>query len=318
MAKVLLTGGAGFIGSHVLDRLAAQGDQVVVVDDFNDYYDPKFKEANIRTHENQPGVDVIKGSITDLSLLEHIFETHRFDTVVHLAARAGVRPSIADPLLYQKVNVEGTANLLEHCRNFSVSRFVFASSSSVYGNQQKTPFSETDPVDRPISPYAATKRATELIAHAYHHHFGIKCIGLRFFTVYGERGRPDMAPYLFTQAVLEGKPIKKFGDGTSRRDYTYIEDIVDGVMRCLDKDLGYEIINLGNHSPITLNDFIAVLEELIGKKARIIPHPMQAGDVEKTHADIAKAKELLGWEPKTPFREGLEKFIAWYKANRMS
>lgn len=315
--RILLTGGAGFIGSHVLDRLVTGGARIVVVDDFNDYYNPAFKEQNITAHRENPAVKIVRGSITDMGVLEDAARGETLDVIIHLAARAGVRASIAAPLLYQKVNVEGTNNLLELARARGIKRFVFASSSSVYGDQKKTPFSESDPVDHPISPYAATKRATELIAHAYHHLFGINCIGLRFFTAYGERGRPDMAPYLFTDAVLNGKPIKKFGDGTTRRDYTYIADIADGVVQCLGLSHGYEIINLGNNHPVSLNEFIGLLERITGVKANIIAESMQPGDVTQTYADVAKAKRLLDWEAKTPFAEGLERFVAWYKKERL-
>ncbi len=311
--KILLTGGAGFIGSHVLDELLKRGAGVVVIDDFNDFYNPEFKEQNLAGRK----CDLRRGDITDFKFLEKIFETEKFDCVVHMAARAGVRPSIANPLLYQKVNVGGTANLLELCRINSIKKFVFASSSSVYGNQEKIPFSESDSVEEPISPYAATKHAAEVLVHTYHHLFGIKSTILRFFTVYGERGRPDMAPYLFTGKILRGEPIQKFGDGSTKRDYTYISDIVDGVIKAIEKDLEFEIINLGNNNPISLNEFISTIEELTGKKAVIENSPVQTGDVNQTCADISKAKILLDWQPKTSFKDGMRRFIDWYKANRL-
>ncbi|MFA5075833.1 MAG: GDP-mannose 4,6-dehydratase [Patescibacteria group bacterium] len=313
--RVLVTGGAGFIGSHVCDYLVNQGHEVFCLDNFNDYYNPAFKEQNVAINSGKSNHHLLRGDITDLDFLKSVF-TNKFDKVIHLAARAGVRPSIADPLLYQKVNVEGTANLLEMCRQNGIKDFIFASSSSVYGNNKKIPFSETDPVDNPISPYAATKKAMELLAHTYHHLFGLNCIGLRFFTVYGERGRPDMAPYLFTQWIDQGQEVKRFGQGDTKRDYTYIQDIVSGVVACLDKDFGYEIINLGNNQPVVLSHFIAIVEGLLGKKANIKQYPMQPGDVDITYADIRKAQKLLGYQPKTTIEEGMDKFVSWYKINR--
>ncbi len=318
MKTIMVTGGAGFIGSHVVDRLIERGEKVVVIDDFNNFYKPNFKEENIACHLDNKNFKLYRGDITDWKFLTNVFQKEKIDKVLHLAARAGVRPSIKDPNLYQRVNISGTQNLLELARRNHIKDFIFASSSSVYGNQKKIPFSEDDSADRPISPYGATKRATELLAYAYHNLFGMNCIGLRFFTVYGERGRPDMAPYLFTESMFEGKEIQRFGDGTTKRDYTYVGDITDGVMKCLDKNFGYEIINLGNNKPITLNEFIKTLENIIGIKAKIVPNPEQPGDVKVTYADISKAKKLLGWEPKTTLSEGLGKFVEWYKKSRFT
>lgn len=314
--KILLTGGAGFIGSHTLDALVSEGYSVAVIDDFNDYYSPAFKEENIEPHKNNPRVSIYRGSITDQNFLAKIFSKENFDAVIHLAARAGVRPSIANPKLYQEVNVGGTENLLECCREQGIKKFIFASSSSVYGNQTKVPFSETDSV-QPISPYAETKKSMELLAQSFHLLYGMQCIGLRFFTVYGERGRPDMAPYLFTEKILRGQEIQKFGDGTTKRDYTYISDILSGILGCLTLSAGYEIINLGNNQPVSLNDFIALLEKITGKKALIKKMPMQPGDVNLTFADITKAKQLLGWQPTTSLEQGLRRFVSWYVANRL-
>lgn len=317
-SKILVTGGAGFIASHVLDSLMKKGAQkVVVVDDFNGFYNPDFKEQNLAGFKNDPRVEVVRGDILDFSLLERVFKQHNFDVVVHMAARAGVRPSIADPRLYQKVNIEGTQNIFELSRLYGSPKVVFASSSSVYGNQKKTPFSEDDAADKPISPYAATKRAAELLAFTYYHLFGIKSVGLRFFTVYGERGRPDMAPYIFAEKILKGEKIKRFGDGSTRRDYTYVSDIVEGVISAIEADLEHEIINLGNNQPITLNEFISAIEKAAGKKAQIEECPVQPGDVEQTYADISKAGRLLGWKPKTPFQDGIERFVSWFKENRL-
>lgn len=228
-----------------------------------------------------------------------------------------MRPSIQNPILYEKVNVEGTGIILEAAKRHEVKDMILASSSSVYGNQKKIPFSEEDSVDHQVSPYAATKRAMELLAHTYHYLWKMNIICLRFFTAYGERGRPDMAPYLFTEKALKGEEIQKFGDGSSKRDYTYIKDIIDGIVRCIGKNLGYEIINLGNGNPVSLNDFIRAIEKATGKKANIKRMPRQIGDVEETYANIAKAERLLGWEPRTSLEEGLQKFVRWYRENRV-
>lgn len=312
--RLLITGCAGFIGSHVCEALLKRGDSVVGVDDLNDYYDVKNKEKNLATlkHKN---FKFFKEDIRNYEELRKIFDKEKPDKVVHIAARAGVRPSIQFPLLYQQVNVGGTLNLLDLAKDFKVKSFVFASSSSVYGNQKKTPFSETDNVDNPISPYAATKKAAELLCHTYHHLYKMKITCLRFFTVYGPRGRPDMAPYLFTDLISKGKPIHKFGDGTTQRDYTYIADIVKGVIVAIDRELDFEIINLGNNKPVMLNDFIQVIEKTTGKKAIIKEMPMQPGDVDITYADISKASKLLGYKPETSIEEGMKKFVEWYKEN---
>jgi UDP-glucuronate 4-epimerase len=313
---ILLTGGAGFIGSNTLNALVKAGHSIVVIDDFNDYYNPVFKEENIAPFINNSSVKIYRGSITDFPFLQNIFLNEKFDAVIHLAARAGVRPSIANPKLYQEVNVVGSENLLELCKEHGIKKFIFASSSSVYGNQTKVPFSETDEIV-PISPYAETKKSLELLAYSYHLLYEMSCIGLRFFTVYGEKGRPDMAPYLFTEKLLKGEEIQKFGDGSTRRDYTYIDDIVEGILRCLDVQVGYEIINLGNNSPVSLNEFIALLEKITGQKAKIKKLGMQPGDVNVTYADITKAKTILHWSPKTSLEEGLTKFVGWFRVNRL-
>lgn len=315
--KIFITGGAGFIGSHVVDKLLDRGDSVVCIDNFNDYYNPKFKKQNVEEHIKHTNYKLIKGDITDQKLLDDIFLKNTFEKIVHVAARAGVRPSIENPFIYQKTNIEGTLRIFDMAKRYKISHVVYASSSSVYGNQEKIPFSETDPIETPISPYAATKKTCELLAFTYYHLYKINCTGLRFFTVYGERGRPDMAPYMFTERILKGIPIKKFGDGNTQRDYTYIEDIVDGVLKSIDKPLGYEIINLGNSNAVSLNGFIKIIEEKTGKKAIIENYPMQPGDVPITFADVNKAKKLLGWEPKTHISTGMNKFIAWYKKNRL-
>lgn len=311
--KVLVTGGAGFIGSHTTAALLERGDEVVCLDNFNDYYSPARKRKNVAGFLDNPAYKLYEADIRDVETLEGIFETERFGKIVHIAAMAGVRASIQHPLLYEEVNVKGTLNLLELSRRYEIENFVFASSSSVYGARSEVPFREDDPCNHPISPYAATKRAGELLAYTYHHLHGLNCTCLRLFTVYGPRGRPDMAPYLFTKWILEGREVRRFGDGTSRRDYTYIDDVVPGIVAALDADFSYEIINLGNSQTVALNDFIALVERLVGKKARIKQLPVQPGDVPLTCADISKARRLLGYGPQTPLEEGMRRFVDWYR-----
>jgi len=311
--KVLITGGAGFIGSHTTAALLARGGQVVCLDNFNDYYSPQRKRKNVSEFLDDPDYRPYEGDIRDRERLEEVFAEEKPDKVIHIAAMAGVRPSIERPLLYEEVNVKGTLNMLEAARHHRATSFLFASSSSVYGGQEKVPFSEDDPIARPISPYAATKAAGEVLCYTYHHLYGLNVTCLRFFTVYGPKGRPDMAPYLFTKWVFEGAELKMFGDGTTSRDYTYIDDIVSGVVAALDADLSYEIINLGNSQTVVLRDFIALVEKLAGKKAKIVQLPMQPGDVPRTCADISKARRLLGYDPRTPAEEGMKPFVAWYR-----
>jgi UDP-glucuronate 4-epimerase len=318
MKTVLITGVAGFIGSNTAKKILAAGDRVIGIDNLNDYYKTDWKKQNLLELEENPNFTFHQVDIRDLEALQKIAEKEKIKVIIHLAARAGVRASIENPLLYEEVNVRGTFNMLELAKDHQIKQFVFASSSSVYGNQEKIPFSETDSVDNPISPYAATKKAAELIAHTYAHLYGINCIALRFFTVYGPGGRPDMAPYLFTEAILTNKKIKKFGDGSSRRDYTYIDDIVEGVIAATKLDRNYEIINLGNNTPVSLNEFIQTLEEITNQKMSFEQLDMQPGDVEQTYADISKAQRLLGYQPKTSFKDGLEKFVNWYKENRLN
>lgn len=309
---LLLTGAAGFIGSNLLENVIDEY-KVVAIDDFNDFYNPAWKQENIAPFLSHPNFTIYKTDITNFSDLKQIFINHKIDKIVHLAARAGVRPSLQDPLLYQKVNVEGTLNVLELSKQFGVTHVISASSSSVYGNQIKVPFSEEDPVNEPISPYAASKKSAEMFCYAYAHLFGIQTTCLRFFTVYGPKGRPDMAPYLFTKAILHGDTIKQFGDGSTQRDYTYVDDICQGIIKAIQQPFSFEIINLGNHNPISLKEFIQIIEQVSGKKAHIEMLPMQPGDVEKTYADVSKAKRLLDWEPKTKLKDGLLKFVEWYK-----
>ncbi len=315
MKTIVVTGSAGFIGSHVTEALLSQGYEVIGIDDFNTYYDPKQKEENAAILNKNPAFTLYRTTIENKEALKKIFAKHKPDAIVHLAARAGVRSSIQEPELYARINVQGTIHLLELAKEYNIKKFVFASSSSVYGNTSKAPFKETDPVENPISPYAATKRAGELLCYTYHHLYQLNCVCLRFFTVYGPRGRPDMAPYLFTKAILEGKEITIFGDGTAKRDFTYIADIVQGICAALHAEITYEIINLGNHKPVTLNEFVALIERISGKKAKRKSMPMQPGDVMFTCADLSNAKQILHYEPKTSLETGMREFIAWYGRN---
>ena len=310
MNKILLTGGAGFIGSHVAEALSRRGDQVTALDNFNDFYDPAIKRANAAALE---GVRLVDGDIRDAALLDELFAEGAFDAVIHLAAMAGVRPSLLDPLHYEDVNVRGTLLILEQLRQRPETRFVFASSSSVYGANERAPFSERDDIHKPISPYAATKRAGELHCFTYHHLYGIPTSCLRFFTVYGPRQRPEMAIHKFVRAVFERKPIQMYGDGSTRRDYTYIDDIVDGVVRSLDRCEGYEIYNLGESETTSLADLIAMVGEACGIEPIVERMPMQPGDVVITYADVTKARERLGYAPSTPVREGLQRFVEWFR-----
>ena len=315
MKNILVTGGAGFIGSHLVDLLLAErGWRVTVVDDFNDFYAPEIKRANVLGHASDDLYNVVEMDIRDRAGLERVFAETKFDVIVHLAARAGVRPSLSEPQLYAETNINGTLNLLELARKHEIRQFVFGSSSSVYGINAKLPFSEEDPIRQPISPYAATKAAGELICHTYSHLYGIRCICLRFFTVYGARQRPDLAIHKFARLIDEGKPIPVFGDGTTRRDYTYIDDIIQGVRAAIDyQDSNYEVINLGESRTVELGELIALLEKELDQKAVIDRQEMQAGDVPQTFADIDKARRLLGYNPKTQIEDGIHRFVEWFR-----
>jgi len=310
--NILVTGGAGFIGSNLCEKLTGAGEKIICIDNFNDYYNPKIKEENLRNFEGSTNFILYRMDILDREKLEEVFTKHRFDMVIHLAARAGVRPSISNASLYEAVNVHGTVNILECCRKYGIGKLIFASSSSVYGGNKKIPFSEDDIVDRPISPYAATKKAGELICYTYSYLFNISVYCYRFFTVYGPRQRPEMAIYKFTKLITEEKPIEIFGDGTSSRDYTYVEDIVDVIASNLENVNGYEIINLGNSNPVKVTELIKLIEKAANKKAQIKYTGVQAGDVPVTYADILKAKKMLKYNPKTRIEEGINKFTAWY------
>ncbi len=310
---ILVTGGAGFIGSHTCDKLLTEGKEVICIDNLNSYYSPERKKANIKHNLSNPNFKFFKLDITDKEKLEKLFNNEKIDKIIHLAAMAGVRYSIENPLLYNKTNILGTLNILEIAKNYKIKNLICASSSSVYGKNKKVPFSEKDRVDECISPYAATKKACETFCYTYHHLFNINITCFRFFTVYGPRGRPDMAPYLFTDLISKGKQIKRFGNGKTKRDYTYVKDIVEGIYSALNKNLKFEIINLGNSEIVELNYFISVIENLVGKKAKVKQYPEQPGDVPITYADITKAKKLLGYNPTTSIEEGMKKFVEWYK-----
>ncbi len=318
MKNILITGGAGFIGSHLVARLLKEGDwEVTVVDDFNDFYNPSIKRENVRLYEGTPRFKVCEVDIRNLSALRPIFNEQKFDCVVHLAARAGVRPSLSEPRLYAETNINGTLNLLELARETGIKQFVFGSSSSVYGENRKVPFREDDPIFHPISPYAATKAAGELLCHTYSHLFGIRCLCLRFFTVYGARQRPDLAIHKFARLISERKPIPVFGDGTSRRDYTYVDDIIAGVVAAIYYDKSnYEVINLGESRTVELRELISLLENELGVSAIIDQQPLQPGDVPQTFADIAKARRLLNYNPQTQIEEGMKLFVQWFKRVR--
>jgi len=316
--NILVTGGAGFIGSHLVDNLLGEGGwHVTVVDDLNDFYSPDIKRANLDAARADPAFEFLELDIRDADKLREIFDRREFECIVHLAARAGVRPSLCYPQLYAGTNIDGTLNLLELARDFEVKQFVFGSSSSVYGINSKVPFAEDDRINQPISPYASTKAAGELLCHTYSHLFDIRTVCLRFFTVYGARQRPDLAIHKFSRLISEGKPIQIFGDGMTRRDYTYVDDIIQGVRASIDYDGSmHEIFNLGESETTELRRLVELLEDNLGMKAEIDRQPMQPGDVPITFADISKAKRLLNYDPKTKIEEGIPKFVEWFRESR--
>lgn len=311
--KILITGVAGFIGSNLAETLIYEGHTIEGIDNFDPFYDEKIKNRNISSFENAPGFKLHRINLLEKQKISQIIFEGNFDLVIHLAAKAGVRPSIADPEAYFKTNLEGTLNLLEAMKAANLKKLVFASSSSVYGNNEKVPFSENDNVDFPISPYAASKKAGELLCHTYHHLFNFDIFCLRFFTVYGQRQRPDLAIHKFTKALLNNEEIPFYGDGSSRRDYTHISDIVQGIKLSVQKLKGFEIINLGESQTTSLSELLAYLEKFTGKKARLKQLPFQPGDVQQTFADISKAKKLLGYNPSVSMEQGLQNFVQWYK-----
>jgi UDP-glucuronate 4-epimerase len=312
----LVTGGAGFIGSHVCERLLHSGHGVWAFDDLNPFYEPQLKRRNLRDIQSlaRP-FEFVHGDLTDRAAVDELFAATRFDQVIHLAARAGVRPSLAEPALYQRVNVEGTVNILEAARQHGVRKITIASSSSVYGVNSKVPFSETDPIFSAISPYAASKLACEALGHVYHHVYGLEIVMLRFFTVYGPRQRPDLAIRKFASLISSGKPIPVFGDGSTARDYTYVTDILEGIIACTERKFGYEVFNLGESETVKLSQLIQLLETALGKRAVLDRQPPQPGDVPLTCADISKARAFLGYQPKTKIEQGIPLFVDWFRQN---
>jgi UDP-glucuronate 4-epimerase len=311
--KILVTGAAGFIGSNLAEKLARSGDEVVGLDNFNDYYDPAKKRANEKRLNTYPNFRMIEADIRDRSRMLAFFEEEKFDAVAHLAALAGVRNAVKFPELYVEVDFNGTQHLMDAARNNGVNNFVFASTSSVYGDTKQIPFVETDPCDRPLQPYAAAKRAAEILGFAYHHLFDLNFTAIRFFTVYGPNGRPDMMAYPVADSITHGKEIPLYEGGQMYRDWTFVEDITDGVMAAVDRPLGYEVINIGRGEPVLLNNFIHLLEQLAGRKANLVTKPKLAADVIRTYADISKAEKLLGYRPKVSVEEGVTAFWEWYK-----
>lgn len=322
MKTYFVTGGAGFIGSNLVEKLLNLHLKVVVIDNFCDFYDPKIKEDNIKEYLLNPNFKLYKGDIRDYDLLNTIFSENKIDLIIHLAAMAGVRPSIENPILYQEVNGIGTQNVLEIAKRYNIKNLVMASSSSVYGNSKEVPFKEDMVVDYAISPYAATKKSNEVMAHVYHKLYQMNIVMLRFFTVFGPRQRPDLAINKFVRLMLEGKEIPMYGDGTTSRDYTYVDDVVDGIIKSISyietHNEVYEIMNIGNSNPISLNEMIETIGKVLKVNFKIKKLPMQLGDVNRTYADISKAKKLIGYEPKINFEEGIIRFVKWYEEKKES
>jgi UDP-glucuronate 4-epimerase len=318
LGAILVTGGAGFIGSHLCERLVGEGREVICLDVFDSFYSKKIKLRNIDSLKDAQSFHLYEGDIRDPAVLEDLFGHHKVEAVIHLAARAGVRPSLEMPRLYTDINLTGTATLLEHARNFKVSRFVFGSSSSVYGNSDRVPLVESERADEPVSPYAATKRAGELLTYTYHHLYGMDVSCLRFFTVYGPRQRPEMAIHKFTRLIDQGEAVPLFGDGSSARDYTDVDDIVAGIVAALERARGYEIFNLGRSEVVSLKELIAHIETALEKKANLVFQSEQPGDVRQTCADLTRSRQGLGYEPKIGIQEGIGRFVQWYRTQPTS
>jgi UDP-glucuronate 4-epimerase len=317
MQTVLITGGAGFIGSNVIPKLIDKGYRVVCVDNFDDLYDPKLKEENIAPFLTNPNFVLERVDVRDLEGLKNIFEREKPAYIVHLAARPDTRDAVNDPRLYLSINVDGTLNVLELAKDYKVKNVALASSSSVYGNDPDVPWKETASADRPISPYGATKRTTEHLAHTYHHNFGLNVNCLRYFNAYGENNRPTMVPYLWGMAILKDEEIEISGDGSRQRDYTYVGDIAEGTIMAMEKPLGFEVFNLGNHEPVSLKDLLQVFEKVVGKRAKVKSRPSNKASVEVTYADISKAKKMLNWQPTTSIEDGVTKLVDWLRDHRL-
>lgn len=317
MHTILVTGAAGFIGSHLAETLLQGGHRVIGIDNFDATYDRAFKEANLATFRDHPNFEFVEGDIRDRDVVKELFARTRPTHVAHLAAKADTRSAVIDPYPYIDTNITGTLHIFEEAKEYPVHNTVFVSSSSVYGNDTEIPWKESAVAAKPLSPYGATKRSVELLAHTYHHNFGMNITCLRYFNAYGERNRPGMVPYLWGLAILQQQPIALSGDGSRRRDYTYVGDTVDATIKALFMPLGYEIINIGNHSPLSLRELLVVFEQVIGTSAIVESRESHSASVESTYADVTKAKELLGWEPTTSIAEGIEKLVAWLRSNRL-
>ncbi|OGG93604.1 hypothetical protein A2609_00375 [Candidatus Kaiserbacteria bacterium RIFOXYD1_FULL_47_14] len=318
METVLVTGAAGFIGSNLTKTLLEEGYRVIGVDNFDDTYNPQFKEEQIAPFLGDTNFVLYRVDIRDIPALTEVFETEKPSYVVHLAGKADTRKAVDTPRLYTSVNIDGTLNILELCREYPVENLVIASSSSVYGNSSQVPFTEDQPADRPISPYGATKRAIELLAYSYHHNFGMNITCLRFFNAHGENNRPGMVPYIWTEKLLHGEEIEISGDGSRKRDYTYVGDIVRGIILAMKKPFGFEVINLGNNTPVSLNELLAIFEKVLDRKAKVKSRPSHGASVEVTCADVSKAKRMLDWTPTTSLEEGITRLVVWFRASRFT
>ena len=311
--RYLVTGGAGFVGSHLCEALLARGDEVICLDNFNDYYSPQRKHRNVAAAREHPAFTLISADIREDEAIDAAFAAHRPDKVAHIAAMGSISYSVRHPKLYEEVNIRGTINILDAARRYDTRGVVLASTSSIYGRTDKIPFVETDSTDRPLAPYPASKKADEVIAAAYNTSYGLPCICVRFFNVYGPRGRPDMTPYMFTDAIAHDRPITLYDGGRPRRDWTYIDDIIAGVVAALDADFGYEIFNLGRGQPVVMRDFVTIIERLVGKRAQIVEAPLPPNEALVTYADVGKARRLLGYDPRISIEEGMGRFWRWFQ-----